>query len=59
MTISLCVLHNDANKGFVRSDNAGYRYCKEQLHCDYIVTISNNVMPVRNDLMVLCMECCK
>lgn len=50
------LLHNDANEGFARGNNTGYRYCKEQLHCDYIVTINNDAMLDRNDFMALCLE---
>lgn len=50
------LLHNDANEGFACGNNTGYHYCKEQLHCDYIVTINNDAMLDRNDFMTLCIE---
>ena len=50
------MLHNTANEGFARGNNVGYRYCKSQLHCDYIVTINNDAMLTSADFMPLCTE---
>ncbi len=55
-TPGVTLLHNTANEGFARGNNVGYRYCKSQLHCDYIVTINNDAMLTNADFMPLCTE---
>ncbi|WP_455588218.1 glycosyltransferase [Bifidobacterium sp.] len=55
-TPGVTLLHNTANEGFARGNNVGYRYCKSQLHCDYIVTINNDAMLTSADFMPLCTE---
>lgn len=40
----MTLLHNARNEGFARGNNVGYRHCKGQLHCDYIVTINNDAV---------------
>ena len=55
-TGDVTLLHNAANEGFARGNNTGYRYCKEQLHCEYIVTINNDAMLAGDDFMTLCIE---
>ena len=55
-TPGVTLLHNAVNEGFARGNNIGYRYCKSQLHCDYIVTINNDAMLTSADFMPLCTE---
>lgn len=45
------LLHNDANEGFARGNNRGYAYCRNELGCDYIVTLNNDVALVSDNLM--------
>lgn len=50
------LLHNARNEGFARGNNTGYEYCRNTLHCDYIVTMNNDAIVECDDFMALCEE---
>lgn len=44
------ILYNADNLGFARGNNVGYRYCKEQLGCDTIIILNNDILIGSNNL---------
>ncbi len=40
---NIIVLENTENQGFAKGNNLGYRYAREQLHCDTIVVMNSDV----------------
>jgi GT2 family glycosyltransferase len=44
------VLINDENLGFARGNNVGFKYLKEQLNCNYIVMLNNDVLLISDNI---------
>ena len=38
------IIKNEKNLGFARGNNVGYRYCREELKCDYIMILNNDIL---------------
>ncbi len=38
------ILHNIVNDGFARGNNVGYEYCKNNLKCNYIAVLNNDIV---------------
>lgn len=38
------ILYNAENLGFAKGNNVGYRYCREQLGCDTIIILNNDIL---------------
>lgn len=50
------LVHNDANEGFARGNNVGYRVCRERLGCGFITCMNNDAQIDCDDFMALCEE---
>lgn len=50
------LVHNDANEGFARGNNTGYRLCRDGLGCDYVVTINNDATIASTGFIDDCVE---
>lgn len=48
------LMHNECNEGFARGNNVGYRYCREVLGCDYVVSMNNDTMLDCSDFTARC-----
>lgn len=53
---AVTLLHNDSNEGFARGNNTGYEYARNELHCDFIVTMNNDATVACDDFPALCEE---
>lgn len=47
------VLLSDENLGFARGNNLGYAYARDQLSCDFICVMNNDVMILQDDFAKL------
>lgn len=50
------LVHNDVNEGFARGNNTGYRLCRDELGCDYVVTINNDATIASDGFIDDCVE---
>ncbi|KFI57313.1 glycosyltransferase [Bifidobacterium cuniculi] len=55
-TDGVTLVHNAANEGFARGNNTGYRLCRDELGCGYIVTVNNDAMIIDTRFVEECME---
>ena len=44
------ILYNAENLGFAKGNNVGYRYCREQLGCDTIIILNNDILIASHNL---------